>query len=169
MIHAVGSPSKFYMILSTANIKYVTLWDYSVVGMWRGKGGGEGAPKCEISQYMHCPLPNLFQPPSFHHHFNSSESRLPTYTLRYTVNYAFFFSFYTVGNIIHFFIPTLQETLFKFDVPTQKEMSSSFSLLHWKKWVQVFRTYTERNEFKFFVPTFLYSKKKYSRSLLLHW
>ena len=61
-----------------------------------------------------------------------------------------FFSFYTVGNIIHFFIPTLQETLFKFDVSTQKEMSSSFSYLHWKKWVQVFRSYISVQQKKIF-------------------
>ena len=166
MIHAVGSPSKFYMILSTANIKYVTLWDYSVVGMWRGKGGGRELPSVKypnicIAQSLSTPL----LPPPFQF-FREQTSYIHTQIYSKLCH---FFSFYTVGNIIHFFIPTLQETLFKFDVPTQKEMSSSFSLLHWKKWVQVFRTYTERNEFKFFVPTFLYSKKKYSRSLLLHW
>ena len=104
-----------------------------------GEGGGGGS-----SQVWNIPiyaLPNLFQPPSFHHHFNSSENRLPTYTLRYTVNYAIFL------------VSTLLATSSISSFLHCKKHCSNLMFLHKKKWVQVFRYYTERNEFKFFVPT----------------
>ena len=104
-----------------------------------GEGGGGGS-----SQVWNIPiyaLPNLFQPPSFHHHFNSSENRLPTYTLRYTVNYAIFL------------VSTLLATSSISAFLHYKKHCSNLMFLHKKKWVQVFRYYTERNEFKFFVPT----------------